>query len=100
MVEAAQDRSVVDFGSRRAHGVDAALAAARASYLVGAAGTSNLLAGRRYGIPTFGTMAHSFVQAFADEIAAFEAFARLYPGATLLVDTYDTLRGVERVIEV
>jgi nicotinate phosphoribosyltransferase len=99
MVEAAAGRPLIDFGSRRAHGVDAALIAARASYLAGAAGTSNLLAGRRYGLPTFGTMAHSFVQAFDDELSAFQAFARLYPGATLLVDTYDSLRGVDRAIE-
>lgn len=72
---------------------------ARTSYLAGAAGTSNLLAARQYGIPTFGTMAHSFVQAFDSEVAAFEAFARLYPATMLLVDTYDTLRGVDHVIE-
>jgi nicotinate phosphoribosyltransferase len=99
VVDAAQGRAVVDFGSRRAHGTDAALKVAGASYLAGAAGTSNLLAGRTYGIPVYGTMAHSFVQAFDDELAAFEAFACLYPGTTLLVDTYDTLRGVDHVIE-
>jgi len=92
-------RAVADFGSRRAHGADAALKAARASYLGGIAGTSNVEAARRYGIPCLGTMAHSYVQAHDDEPAAFEAFAGLYPGTTLLVDTYDTLRGVERVIE-
>lgn len=90
---------MVDFGARRAHGADAALKVARTSYLAGAAGTSNLLAARHYGIPAFGTMAHSYVQAFDDEIDAFDTFARLYPGTTLLVDTYDTLRGVDRVIE-
>ncbi len=99
VVDAARGRTVVDFGARRAHGIDAALKVARTSYLAGAAGTSNLLAARLYGIPAFGTMAHSFVQAFENEIDAFEAFARLYPGTTLLVDTYDTLRGVDRVIE-
>lgn len=99
IVEAAQGKSVVDFGSRRAHGVDAALGVARASYLAGASGTSNLLAGKLYGVPTFGTMAHSFVQAFDRESDAFEAFLRIYPNTTLLVDTYDTLAGVERVIE-
>lgn len=99
VVDAARDRMVVDFGTRRAHGVDAALKVARTCYLAGAAGTSNLLAGRRYGIPTFGTMAHSFVQAFDNEFDAFEVFARLYRGTTLLVDTYDTLRGVDHVIE-
>ncbi len=99
VVTAAEGRTVVDFGSRRAHGTDAALKVARASYLAGAAGTSNVLAGRKYGIPVFGTMAHSFVQAFDEELAAFEAFASLYPETTLLVDTYDTLQGVDRVIE-
>lgn len=98
VVEAARGRPVVDFGSRRAQGIDAALAVARSSYMVGAAGTSNLLAGHRFEIPVFGTMAHSFVQAFEDEIAAFESFVKLYPSTTLLVDTYDTLDGVDRVI--
>jgi nicotinate phosphoribosyltransferase len=98
VVHAAEGRAVVDFGSRRAHGIDAALSVARVSYLVGAAGTSNLLAGRTHGIPVFGTMAHSFVQAFDDELTAFEAFVRLYPETTLLVDTYDTLDGVDKVI--
>ncbi len=99
VVEAARGRMVVDFGARRAHGTDAALKVARASYLAGLAGTSNLLAAREYGIPAFGTMAHSFIQAFDNELDAFDAFARLYPGTTLLVDTYDTLRGVDHVIE-
>ena len=99
VVEAARGRMVVDFGARRAHGTDAALKVARASYLAGIAGTSNLLAAREYGIPAFGTMAHSFIQAFDNELDAFAAFARLYPGTTLLVDTYDTPRGVDHVIE-
>jgi len=99
IVEAAAGRTVVDFGSRRAHGTDAALKVARAGSLVGLAGTSNVLAARTYGLAAVGTMAHSFVQAFADESAAFEAFARVHPGTTLLVDTYDTLRGVDRIVE-
>ena len=99
VVEAARGRPVVDFGARRAHGTDAALKVARAGYLAGEAGTSNLLAARDYAIPAFGTMAHSFIQAFDDEFDALAAFARLYPGTTLLVDTYDTLRGVDHVIE-
>jgi len=99
IVREAGGRAVADFGSRRAHGADAALKAARAGYLAGIAGTSNVLAARLYGIPCFGTMAHSYVQAHDGESAAFEAFARLYPETTLLVDTYDTLQGVERVIE-
>ncbi len=99
VVEAARGRMVVDIGARRAHGTDAALKVARAGYLAGIAGTSNLLAAREYGIPAFGTMAHSFIQAFDNELDAFDAFARLYPGTTLLVDTYDTLHGVDHVIE-
>lgn len=99
VVDAARGRTVVDFGARRAHGTDAAIKVARTCYLAGAAGTSNLFAARQYGIPAVGTMAHSYVQAFESEVDAFEAFARIYPGTTLLVDTYDTLRGVDRVIE-
>jgi len=99
VVRAARGRTVVDFGSRRAHGRDAAMLVARTCYLAGAAGTSNVLAGRRYGVPIFGTMAHSYVQAHDDEAEAFRAFTRLYPGTTLLVDTYDTLDGVRTVID-
>lgn len=100
VVLAARGRLVVEFGSRRAHAEDAALEVARCAYLAGAAGTSNVLAGRLYGIPVFGTMAHSYVQAHATERAAFEAFARLYPGTTLLVDTYDTLAGTRLAADV
>ncbi|MGZ4509771.1 MAG: nicotinate phosphoribosyltransferase [Mycobacterium sp.] len=99
VVEAARGRPVIDFGARRAHGTDAALKAARAGYLAGMAGTSNLLAAREYSIPAFGTMAHSFIQAFDSELDAFDAFARLYPNTILLVDTYNSLRGVDHVIE-
>jgi len=99
VVEAAKGRSVVDFGSRRAHGTDAALKVARATYLAGGDGTSNVLAGLVYGIPVFGTMAHSYVQAHDSEAESFEAFAALYPETTLLVDTYDTLEGVRKVID-
>jgi nicotinate phosphoribosyltransferase len=98
VVLAAAGRMVVDFGGRRAHGIDAALAGARAFHVAGVAATSIVLAGVRHGIPVVGTMAHSFVQACADEAAAFEAYASLYPDTTLLVDTYDTLDGVRRVI--
>lgn len=100
VVEAARGRNVVDFGSRRAHGADAAVKAARAAYLVGAAGTSNVQAGKLYGIEIFGTMAHSYVQAHDNEAAALRAFAELYPGTTLLVDTYDTPAGVRKAIDV
>ena len=99
VVEAAKGRGVVDFGSRRAHGTDAALKVARATYLAGGDGSSNVLAGLTYGIPVFGTMAHSYVQAHDSEAASFEAFAALYPETTLLVDTYDTLEGVRKVID-
>ena len=99
-VEAAAGRSLVDFGMRRTHGEDAALKDARVAYLAGFDATSDVLAGRRYGIPLAGTMAHSHVQAFACEGDSFAAFLASFPrGATLLVDTYDTLAGVERAIE-
>lgn len=99
VVMAAQGRKVVDFGSRRALGTDAALKVARTSYLAGAAGTSNVMAANLYGIPAQGTMAHSYVQAHEMEKNAFEAFVREFPKTTLLVDTYDTLDGVNKVIE-
>jgi nicotinate phosphoribosyltransferase len=92
---AAPGRQLVDFGMRRAHGAEAALWASRASYLAGFAGTATVAAGQAFGIPVFGTMAHSFVQAHASERAAFEAFARARPNRpTLLVDTYDTEAAV------
>jgi len=99
VVAAAAGRPVVDFGSRRAQGIDAAVAGARAFHLAGVAATSNLLAGARHGIPVAGTMAHSFVQAFDTEAEAFRAYARLHPETILLVDTYDTAEGVRRVVE-
>ncbi len=99
VVTAAGGRSVIDFGARRMHGIDAALKAARAFYIGGVDASSNVLAGKVYGIPVAGTMAHSSIQVYGDEIAAFRAFARRYPGTTLLVDTYDTLEGVRRVID-
>jgi nicotinate phosphoribosyltransferase len=99
VVLAAGGRDVIEFGSRRAHGTEAALRVARASYLMGAVGTSNVLAGKSYDIPVFGTMAHSYIQAHDDEAVALENFAGIYPETTLLVDTYDTLGGVRKVIE-
>lgn len=99
VVTAARDRKVVDFGARRFHGIDAAMKAARAFYIAGVAATSNVAAGHRYGIPVAGTMAHSYIQAHEDEAAAFKAFARLYPDTVLLIDTYDTLRAVRKVID-
>ena len=99
VVHAAGDRAVVDFGLRRIHGSDAGLKAARAFFAAGASGTSNVLAGKRFGIPVNGTMAHSYVQAFEDESEAFRSFASLYPGTILLIDTYDSFRAVDRIIE-
>ncbi len=99
VVAAAAGRPVVDFGARRAQGLDAALKGARAFAIAGVTGTSLLAAGARYGIPVTGTMAHSFVQAFDDELEAFAAFAKTYPRTVLLVDTYDTLQGVRNAIE-
>ena len=93
-VDAAAGKTVVEFGGRRAHGSEAAVEAARAAYIAGFEATSSVEAGRRYGIPTTGTMAHSFILAEADEAAAFDAFASRYPGTTLLVDTFDTAAGV------
>ncbi|MEE9277104.1 MAG: nicotinate phosphoribosyltransferase [Dehalococcoidia bacterium] len=97
-VQAAAGRPLIDFGSRRAHGFDAGLRAARALYVAGFAGTSNLLAGQRFGIPPAGTMAHSYIEAHNDELEAFRHFVRQYPETILLVDTYDTLDGVRNVI--
>jgi nicotinate phosphoribosyltransferase len=94
MVLAAPGKQLVDFGLRRAHGAEAGVMAARASYLAGFSGTATVLAGREFGIPVVGTMAHSFVQAHDDEATAFEHFAQVRPTAlTLLIDTYDTERG-------
>lgn len=98
-VLAAPDRLLVDFGLRRAHGAEAGVLAARASYLAGFSGTSTVLAGRLFGIPLFGTMAHSFVEAHADETLAFEHFARAQPGnVVLLIDTYDTEAAAHKVV--
>ena len=98
---AAGGRRLVDFGLRRSQGADAGLIAARSSYLAGFAGTSNVLAGMRYGIPLYGTMAHSYVMAHESEREAFDSFAKVFPRlSTLLVDTYDTLRGVENAAAV
>ncbi len=101
IVLAAGGAPVVDFGLRRAQGLDGALSAARAAYVGGVAGTSNVLAGRLYGIPVKGTHAHSWVMLFEGEREAFRAYADAMPANTvLLVDTYDTLQGVRNAIEV
>ena len=95
----APGKLLVDFGMRRSHGAEAALFAARASYLAGFSGTATVLADKLFGIPTFGTMAHSFVQSHDTEVEAFRAFARTQPdNVALLIDTYDTLRGAARIV--
>ncbi len=100
-VHAAWPRKLVDFSLRRTQGTDAGMKVARASFIGGFVGTSNVLAGKIYGIPTYGTMAHSFVTSFEKEIDSFRAFARTFPENTvLLVDTYDTLSGTKAAAEV
>ncbi len=99
VVAAAAGRPVVDFGLRHAHGADAGLAATRAAYIAGVQATSNVAAGQAHGIPVAGTMAHSFVQAHDSEREAFTRFAATFPGAALLVDTYDVEAGIAHVIE-
>jgi len=98
---AAGPRRLVDFSLRRTQGIDAGLKVARASYLAGFVGTSNVLAGKLYDLPIFGTMAHSYITSFASEIEAFRAFARAFPQNTvLLIDTYDTIAGARKAIQV
>ena len=99
VVRAAGGRTVVDFGLRRAQGADAGLKGARAFWVAGVDATSNVLAGKVYGMPIAGTMAHSYVQSFDHELDAFRAFTRVYPETILLVDTYDTLEGVRHVVQ-
>ncbi len=95
----AQGKPLIDFGLRRAHGSEAGVLAARASYLAGFAGTATVLAGCRFGIPVYGTMAHSFVEAHEDEVAAFEHFAQAQPdNVALLIDTYDTEQAAHKVV--
>jgi nicotinate phosphoribosyltransferase len=98
VVHVASGRSVVDFGTRRMHGADAGLKQPRAFYIGGVDSTSNVLAGRTWGIPVAGTMAHSYILSFDDETEAFRNFLKSYPTAILLIDTYDVYRGVENVI--
>jgi len=96
----APDKQLVDFGMRRAHGSEAGLLAARASYLAGFAGSATVAAGMRFGIPIFGTMAHSFIQAYPNESQAFADFARANPDhAVFLIDTYDTEAAAQKVVD-
>jgi len=100
-VHAAQGRNIVDFSLRRTQGADAGMAVARAGYIAGMSATSNVLAGKSLGIPVAGTMAHSFVTSFEEEIDAFRTFARTFGDRTvLLIDTYDTLSGAENAVVV
>ncbi len=100
MVLAAPGKALSDFGLRTAHGAEAGLYSARASYIAGFAGAANVLAGARYGIPVVGTMAHSYVQVHDNEKQAFEDFARARPeGVVLLIDTYDTVAAAHKVVE-
>jgi nicotinate phosphoribosyltransferase len=99
MVLMAPGKLLVDFGLRRAHGAEAGLLAARASYLAGFSGTATVQAGMQFGIPLFGTMAHSFVQSHDDELLAFEHFAHAQPdNVVLLIDTYDTEEAARKVV--
>jgi len=101
VVEAAKGRGVVEFGARRAHGPQAALLAARAAYIAGCIGTSNVVAGYELGIPTYGTIAHSFIMNYDTEREAFEKYCKVFPSEpAILVDTYDTIAGTRRAIEI
>ena len=100
VVSSAEGRAVIEFGSRRAHGLDAAMYAARAAFVAGCVSTSNLEAGRRFGIPVSGTMAHSWVMGFADEVDAFRQYMQIFGAhTTLLIDTYDTLTAARRIVD-
>jgi nicotinate phosphoribosyltransferase len=99
-VAAKGKRPIIEFGSRRAHGPEAALLAARASFVGGCVGTSNVLAGLKFSIPIFGTMAHSFVMSFDREEEAFEQYIKTFPSnGFLLVDTYDTVAAINKIIK-
>ncbi len=102
IVHAANGRPVMEFGSRRAQGYDGAVYGARASYIGGCSGTACAIADREFSVPALGTMAHSWIQLFGDELEAFRAYAKVYPSnCTLLVDTYNTLKsGIPNAIKV
>ena len=100
-VHAARGRALIDFSMRRTHGIEASVKVARASYLAGFSGTSNLLAGKLYDIPVYGTMAHSYITSFEHELDSFLVYAKAFPESTvLLIDTYDTLCGAEKALQV
>jgi len=101
VVQSARGKGIVEFGGRRAHGPGAALLAARASYIGGCIGTSNVLAGYLFGIPTYGTMAHSFVMNYESEEEAFERFCKTFPSnPAVLLDTYDTIKAAKKIVSV
>jgi nicotinate phosphoribosyltransferase len=101
VIHAAKGKAVIEFGLRREQGIDAGMKVARCSYIAGCQGTSNVLAGMVYGIPVFGTMAHSFVMSYPKELDAFRAFAKTFPNkSTLLIDTYDDIAGAEKAVVV
>ena len=100
-VHTAGNRPLIDFSLRRTQGQDAGIKVARSTYLAGFAGTSNVLAGKIYGIPISGTMAHSYIEAFDSELEAFSAYSNTFPQHTiLLIDTYDTLEGAKHAVKV
>lgn len=97
VVNASKGKAVIEFGLRREPGIDGGMKVARSSHIAGCQGTSNVLAGMAYGIPVFGTMAHSFIMSYPKEIDAFRAFAKTFPDkSTLLIDTYDDIAGAEK----
>src|SRR5690606_37031685 len=99
--EAARGEPVIEFGLRRSQGIDGGITAARAAFVGGCAGTSNVLAGKLFGIPVRGTHAHSWVMSFDDELTAFRTYAAALPNNCIfLVDTYNTLDGVRNAVEV
>jgi nicotinate phosphoribosyltransferase len=98
IVEVAQDKKIIEFGTRRAHSAEAGLYGARSAYVGGCEGTSNVLAGLRFDIPIFGTMAHSWVMAYEKEEDAYDAYTDVFPGANaLLIDTYDTVEAAKKI---
>ena len=100
-VHAARESGLVDFSLRRTHGIDAGMKVARSSYIAGFTGTSNVMAGKLYGIPIVGTMAHSYITSFKKEIDAFRAFAASFPdNSVMLVDSYDTIEGTKKAAQV